>query len=259
MKTFKNIFSFLFLLFFVNFSAQEVTKVAAESDISENLDLEAVASLFGESKDLEDFEKQLNDPEKQISNLDLNEDNEVDYLRVVEETEEDTHLILIQAVLGKDLYQDVASIEVEKDKEGKKVVQVVGDVYMYGPDYIIEPVYIRPPVIFNLFWRPHYRPYRSVYYWGYYPKYYRPWRPFHTRVYRKNVHVHINVHHRYHRVKLRRSHRAVRIHTKYRRNDFGRRHPNRAYKIRKEKSASFLLSKPSSISLSFFCEAKTAN
>jgi hypothetical protein len=215
--------------------AQDITTVQAkDTEISDNLNLEAVASIFGESKDLEDFEKQLNNPDKQISNLDLNNDQEVDYLRVVEEKEEDTHLILIQAVIGKDLYQDVATIEVEKDKEGKTVVQVVGDVYMYGPDYIIEPVYVRPPVIFSIFWHPFYQPYRSLFYWGYYPRYYHPWHPFHTHVYRRNVHVQINVHHHYNRVRVRRSHRAIHIHAKHRRNDFGRKYPSRAYTVRKQ-------------------------
>ena len=57
---------------FSSIFAQDVTTVEAKSDeISYNLDLEAVASIFGDSKDLEDFEKRLNNPEFQISNLDI--------------------------------------------------------------------------------------------------------------------------------------------------------------------------------------------
>lgn len=56
-----NICPFLILLFvFTGWKtfAQDVTTIIANSDdISDNLDLEAVASVFGESKDLEDFEK----------------------------------------------------------------------------------------------------------------------------------------------------------------------------------------------------------
>lgn len=63
-------------------SAQDVTTVIATSeDISANLDLEVVASVFGDSKDLEDFKKRRNDPEMQISNLDLSTNGEVNYLR----------------------------------------------------------------------------------------------------------------------------------------------------------------------------------
>jgi cystathionine beta-lyase family protein involved in aluminum resistance len=48
----------------------------------------------------------LNDPELQISNLDLNNDNEVDYLRVIETVENRTHVIIIQSILDNDVYQD---------------------------------------------------------------------------------------------------------------------------------------------------------
>ena len=55
---------FILAILFVAFSikAQDVTTVTADTDISENLDLEAVASLFGEAENLEDFERLLNDP-----------------------------------------------------------------------------------------------------------------------------------------------------------------------------------------------------
>jgi hypothetical protein len=223
----------VFLLGIIRLNAQDVTTVKAMTqDISNNLDLEAVASVFGDANDLEDFEKSLNDPDLQISNLDLNLDGYVDYLRVVEISETNTHLIAIQAVLGDDLYQDVATIEVERDRSGKTYVQVVGDVYMYGPDYIIEPVYIRPPIFFSYFWRPYYRPYWSPYYWGYYPSYYTYWHPCHTHVYRSHVRVYVNVHHVYHHVSHRRSHVAMQLHNKHRRNDFGRKYPSKSYVMR---------------------------
>lgn len=213
--------------------AQDVTTVEAKSsDISENLDLEAVASVFGEAKDLEDFEKRLNDPETQISNLDLNEDGEVDYLRVIEASEKGTHVITIQAVLGDDMFQDVATIDVEKGAQGETQVQVVGDVYMYGPNYIIEPVYVHPPVIWVWFWGPSYRPWRSPYYWGYYPPYYRPWHPYPPHRYRTNVHVHVNVNHTYRHTTVRRSKTSVQIQNKNRRNDYGRNNPQKSYDSR---------------------------
>ncbi|MEP3209960.1 MAG: hypothetical protein ABJN95_12255 [Maribacter sp.] len=223
----------LFILAFTTTYAQDVTTIdAASEDISNNLDLEAVASIFGDSKDLEEFEYKLNDPDTQISNLDLNEDGNVDYLRVVETAENDTHLIALQAVLGEDIYQDVATIEVEKDNEGNTRVQVVGDVYLYGNNFIVEPVYVHRPIIFSWFWRPFYRPYRSIFYWGYYPKHYRFWKPFHVGHYKKNVHVHVNVKHTFHYTKVRFSTRAVHLHTKVKRNDYAVRHPHKAHSVR---------------------------
>ncbi len=213
--------------------AQDVTTVEAKSaDISENLDLEAVASVFGEAKDLEDFEKKLNDPELKISNLDLNNDGEVDYLRVVETSDKNAHVIVIQAVIGKDEYQDVATIDVVKDKSGDTKVQVIGDVYMYGPDYIIQPVYVHPPIIFTFFWGPLYRPWHSPFYWGYYPPYYHPWRPYPPYRYRQNIHVHVNVHNTYNRTNVRVNKNSVNMQKRVSKNDYARKHPDRSYQKR---------------------------
>lgn len=213
-------------------NAQDVTTVRASEDISENLDLEAVASLFGESKDLEDFEYKLNDPELRISNLDLNKDGYVDYLRVLENSGNRTILITIQAVIGKDLYQDVATIDVEKDNRGIARVQVVGDVYLYGYDYIIEPVYVYSPPVVLYFWGSSYQRWYSPYYWQHYPVHYRPWHTCAYHDYHNHVHVHINTHHRYYYPRTRRSTVAHRIHKHTRRNDYGRAYPDRSFTAR---------------------------
>ena len=134
------------------FAQEKTTVTAKNSDISDNLDLRAVATVFGDAKDLEDFERRLNDPKTQISNLDLNNDNYVDYLRVIETVEGNVHLVVVQAVLEKDVFQDVATIEVERDSNNRVQVQVVGDVYMYGTNYIYEPVYVHTPVIYTSFY-----------------------------------------------------------------------------------------------------------
>ncbi len=202
--------------------AQDVTTVkTTDPDISKNLDLEAVASTFGESKDLEDFEKRLNDPKTQLSNLDLNADGEVDYLRVMETSKNKTHLVTIQAVIGDNKYQDVAVIDVDKDSGDEAQVQVVGDVFMYGPNYIITTVFVRPPVIWVWFWGPAYRPWRSPYYWRSYPRYYTPWRPYPVSRYQKNVNVNINVNNTYKRTTVRKNTTAVSLQNQSRRNDFG--------------------------------------
>lgn len=220
MKTTLNTLLLAILLSFTKGRAQDVTTVkATDAAISKNLDLKAVASVFGESKDLEDFEKRLNDPKTQLSNLDLNEDGEVDYLRVVETSKNKTHLVTIQAVTGDNEYQDVAVIDVDKDSGDDAQVQVVGDVYVYGPDYIITTVYIRPPLIWTWFWGPFYRPWRSPYYWRYYPPYYRPWRPYSVSRYQKNVNVNINVNNTYNRTTVRKNTTAVSLQKQTRKND----------------------------------------
>ena len=213
--------------------AQDKTTVTANSsDISDNLDLKAVASIFGDASNLEDFERRLNDPKSQISNLDLNNDNQVDYLRVVESVEGRAHIVVIQAILEKDVFQDVATVEIEKDSNNRVQIQVVGDVYMYGNNYIYEPIYVHTPVIYNTFWVNHYRPYCSTWYWNYYPSYYSYWSPYPIFRYRNNISIHINFGHSYNYVSYRRCHSAYNAYYGRRGNGYERNHPNRSFSHR---------------------------
>ena len=150
----------------LSYADETVTVTATSSDISEHLDLKTVATLFGHAKALEQFEQLLNDPDSAFSNLDLNADGEVDYLRVIETADNNRHLVVVQAVLAKDIYQDVASIFVEKDEATQSVtVQVIGDEYIYGTNYIIEPVYIHRPLSYDWFWGTAWVCWHSPYYW----------------------------------------------------------------------------------------------
>nr|WP_199002457.1 hypothetical protein [Flavobacterium sp. ASV13] len=217
-------------LVFGSCSAQGQTTVYAKnSDISDNLDLRAVASMFGESANLQDFERRLNDPKYQISNLDLNGDNEVDYLRVIESVENRTHVIIIQAVLDRDVYQDVATIDVERDNYNKVSVQVVGNSYLYGSNYIYEPVYNVVPVIYSSFWVTNYRPYCSTWRWNYYPTYYTAWNPYPVYRYRNNINICINVNNRYNYVNTRRSYTAPVIYESRRTYGYETRRPDYSF------------------------------
>ena len=167
MKTKLLLLSLLTSVFATQIQAQGRTSVnAMNSEISDNLDLRAIASIFGDSRDLQDFERRLNDPKLQISNLDLNNDDEVDYLRVIESVENRTHVIIIQSVIDQDLYQDVATIDVEKDRYNNVHVQIIGDEYLYGENYIYEPVYHTRPFFYASFWSFNYRPYYSTWNWN---------------------------------------------------------------------------------------------
>ena len=213
---------------------ETVTVTATSTDISENLDLKTVATLFGQAKDLEQFEQMLNNPDSAFSNLDLNADGEVDYLRVIETADGDRHLVVIQAVLAKDIYQDVASIFVEKDKESNQVtVQVVGDEYIYGANYIIEPVYIYRPYIYDWFWGPSWVCWHSPYYWGYWPAWWHPYHCVDPFIYWD----HCYWHHYHHPIcSYRTSHHHhphyAAMHQSVKRDDFAKRHPDRSFVTR---------------------------
>lgn len=171
---------------------------AMRADISENLDLEAVATMFSYAKNLNDFEKRLNDPRAAVSNLDLNDDGYVDYLRVIKETDRYVDIIIIQAVLGADFYQDIATIVVERNRNRGAYIQIVGDVYIYGYDYIIEPVFYWNPPLVDWLWRNTRLTWISPWYWNYYPRYYKYYRPVPAHVYYDRVYHRINHKHLYH-------------------------------------------------------------
>jgi len=213
--------------------AQKRITVEAESyDISNNLDLQAVASVFGESDNLQDFEMKLNDFDSKISNLDLNNDGEVDYLRVIETSENNIHVVVVQAVLDRDVFQDVATIVVEKNRNRRTYVQVIGDPYLYGSNYIIEPVYVYTPHIFSFFWGSSYSRWYSPYYWGYYPTYYHYRNPYEVNIYLSNINRHVNHQHRYYYTERYRNDYALKLHNKLSRNDYGNKYPNRNFSDR---------------------------
>ena len=236
----KKVFLFLAMLLMgvLTFAEETITVSANSEDISQSLDLRVVAKLFAEASTTEQFENMLNNPDSTFSNLDLNGDNQIDYLRVVEAGMANNKLIVIQAVLAKDIYQDVASIYVEKDTKTQEIsVQIIGDEYIYGTNYIIEPVYIYRPIIYNWLWSPRWYCWESPWYWGYYPSwwYYRPCYAYHwyyDRCYRfHHYHHHYcsfrhghHPHHNYHAVHNNVSRRDYAI--SHSDNSFNRRHTN---------------------------------
>jgi hypothetical protein len=209
MKTKLLFLSAIFTFCSTKIQAQNRTQInALNSEISANLDLKAVASVFGESENLEDFESRLNDPKLQLSNLDLNYDNQVDYLRVVESIENQNHIILIQAVINRDLYQDIATIDVDKDYYNNVTIQIIGNTNLYGANYIFEPTYNSRPRLLSLFWNANYRLYYSNWRWNYYPKHYYSWSPYSSYKYRRNIEFNINHNASFNRVNYRRSSQA---------------------------------------------------
>lgn len=222
------------MCFCMNIHAEQTITVTANSeDISQSLDLYLVAKLFSEAQNTEEFETMLNNPDSAYSNLDLNGDGEIDYLRIVETGSTNARLVIIQAVLAQDIYQDVASIYVERGKDNNVSVQIIGDEYVYGTNYIIEPVYIYRPVIYTWFWSSIWHPWYSPWYWNYYPHWWyhrhcyahnwywdRCHRFHHHHHYCSFHHTH-HPHHGYHSMYGHVSHR-----------EYAERHPDRSFERR---------------------------
>ena len=165
--------------------AQETTsedtsdEVSSAENAGEDFDLYEVLGLFEESENLEEFEQALNTEDTGVNNLDLNEDGEVDYIRVVEYAEEDTHVVVLQVELEEDDFQDVAHIDIEKTGEDDYVLQAIGAEELYGEDYIIEPETgstDSTTTVVRVIFRPGYVVWVSPWRWRRYPAWWRPWR-----------------------------------------------------------------------------------
>ena len=166
----------------------------------DGLDLYAVLDLFQKSKTIEAFEKSLNDPKTKINNLDLDLDKKVDFIKVVTEKKDkkdDSYMFILRVDVSKTESQDVAVILLDRDKDKKVSLQMVGDEELYGKDYVIEPkgnspvtpnpaykgedpvtvtveapattVVVQQAPVVQYVYSPAYVPYAPPYYYGYYP------------------------------------------------------------------------------------------
>ena|ERR1035437_10405524 len=195
----KTILSILISLFCIPLFAQQ-PKLGLPGD---NLDLYGVLGIFQKSPTLEEFEQNLNAEDNKVNNLDLNGDGQIDYIHVVDNVNGSAHAIALRVDINATETQDVAVIEVEKGANNEVTVQIVGDEFLYGKDYIVEPAqntpnpgytgaeaqpqenatanvtYVSPDswAIIGFMFMPAYVVYVSPFHWGYYPHYWHSWRP----------------------------------------------------------------------------------
>ncbi len=197
--------------------SQSKTDTASLGMAGDNLDLYGVLDLFLKSKTIEDFEKSLNDTKSGINNLDLDLDKKIDFIKVVTKKEGDSsYTFILQDAVSKTETQDVAVILVNRDKNKKVSVQIVGDEDLYGKDYVIEPktspspavtanpaytgadpvtkdvpastttVVVQSAPIVQYVYSPAYVPYYPPYYYGYHPPYFAMATVIAVGIYRHN-------------------------------------------------------------------------
>lgn len=121
------------LLFAIPTLGQETDK------LGEDFDLEALPGILEKVSNFEELEKAINEEGNDVNNLDLDGNNEVDYVLIQEEIDGDTHIAFLRIATSETEYQDVATIEIEKQSASTATFQIVGDEALYGPDYILEP------------------------------------------------------------------------------------------------------------------------
>ena len=227
MKNSWNLAALLLTLIALSFApALNAQEVEADSTglPGDHFSLEGALELFKKAESPEAFEKLLNDADNYVNNLDLNEDGEVDYIRVEDRMEGDVHAIVLQVPVSESESQDVAVIEIEKTGAEEAILQILGDEDVFGETRIVEPfeveeqptgkggpngellltrvavnVYFWPSV--RYVYAPGYRVWVSPFRWAYYPRWWSPWRPYSWRVWHPHVvayrpHYHVVTTHR---------------------------------------------------------------
>lgn len=202
--------------------AEEINLADSTGMPGDNFSLEGALGLFKESKTVEEFEKQLNKKDNVVNNLDLNGDGKTDYVRVVADKKDDTHIFILQTPVNKTESQDIAVITLEKTGDRSAFIQISGNEDVYGEEKIVEPREEGEPadggvnrkgpsmyspgipfVYFNVwFWpcvqfvyAPIYIGWVSPWYWDYYPVWWSPWPPYPWRYHYMHCH---HYHHHYH-------------------------------------------------------------
>jgi hypothetical protein len=172
----------------------------------DHFSLQGALEMFKQSSSPEEFEKLLNTQDKNVNNLDLNEDGEIDYIKVIDKADKDVHAFVLQVAVSENENQDIAVIELEKTGDTTAVLQIVGDEDIFGEQVIVEAsdegdevmaddsngghgpsaVFYEPKrVVVNVFfwpgvrfvYRPAYTPWVSPWRWRHYPGWWKPWRP----------------------------------------------------------------------------------
>ena len=192
----KLIFTTICSLFLLSVSAQEQDSLGLPGD---HFSLQGALDIFKNSSSLEDFEEKINKEDNYVNNLDLNEDGEIDYVRVEDNMDGDVHAIVLQVPVNEKESQDIAVIEIEKTGDESAILQIIGDEDLYGENYIVEPFeeeassdgrgpnadYEVTRIVVNVWlwspvryvYAPGYRVYVSPWRWAVYPRWWKPWRP----------------------------------------------------------------------------------
>ncbi|MEN9975684.1 MAG: hypothetical protein RLZZ282_1690 [Verrucomicrobiota bacterium] len=101
-------------------------------EYSKGLDLDAVTALAKKSKDGADFERLLNNQADAVNNIDLNDDEKVDYIKVTEYGGGERRGFSLTTEISPGKTQEIATIDFQKDAD-KTVMQTTGNPSLYGP------------------------------------------------------------------------------------------------------------------------------
>ncbi len=149
---------------------QQANNVTIQSSGPAGFDVNKLAQLVKTSTDPQTLEKAINDPNNHINNLDLDKDNNIDYLKVMENGQ--NQLTVIDNVSNTDSVT-VARINIEPNQNNNTAnLTVQGNPTYAGYDnYYHSSFSFTDFLLLSYLMRPHMY-YMPMYHYGYYPSYY---------------------------------------------------------------------------------------
>lgn len=143
-------------------------------EYAKGLDLTAVSELARKAKDAADFERLLNSSSEAVNNLDLNDDDKVDYIKVSEFGSGDQRGFSLTTEVEPGKVQEIATLEFRKNNDAV-TVQTTGNPSLYGPNHFHHSSFGLTDAML-MYWMFSNRPqYQSPYGGGIYPTGYSPW------------------------------------------------------------------------------------
>ena len=101
-------------------------------EYAKGLDLDATTELAKKAKDAADFERLLNSQAEAVNNIDLNDDNKVDYIKVTEYGSGEQRGFSLSTEIAEGKTQEIATIDFKREA-GSATVQTTGNPSLYGP------------------------------------------------------------------------------------------------------------------------------
>jgi hypothetical protein len=206
----------LFLLVILTTSFAYAQEAHSVDNTGDNFSLEGAIILFKQSHSLSEFEQAINQESNHVNNLDLNNDGDIDYITVTDLYDNNAHSIVLSTDINDTDKQDIATINIEKIDTDTANLQIEGDPDLYAANTIVEPLdsieklestknkgpytteIITTNIVVNVwFWpcvqylyAPTYVVYASPHRFGYYPIWFKPWRPLQHRIFYTKCVVH---------------------------------------------------------------------
>lgn len=158
-----------FLLTSCRSDVNQQVNMTVTSEAADGLDLKAITALLKTVKTPQELEKKINSGNPRISNLDLNEDDKIDYVKVTEYSKDQIRGFSLTTELGENDVQELATIEVIEDGEGVYQAQTSGNRQIYGNNYYHHSGFGLGDALLMSYLFSSHSPYRSPYGYSRYP------------------------------------------------------------------------------------------